>query len=72
MPVGKHNNGDDAVYTLRKTFFWSADDKHRAEVLAYRYNGSVSEVLRAGIRALEREHARIAGFPGDDEDDPRG
>lgn len=60
MPQGKHNNGDAALYPLRKTFFWSQDCANIAARLAHKYNGSQSEVIRAGLRALAREHARFA------------
>lgn len=54
-------------FTLKKLLWWSEDDKKRALRLSHRYNGSTSEVLRAGIRALEREHAR-SGDKRDDAD----
>lgn len=43
-------------YPIRFQIFWNDDLKRRAQRLAHRYGGSVAEVLRAGIAALEREH----------------
>lgn len=54
--------------TLKKLIWWSEDDLNRALRLAHRYGGSVSEVLRAGIRALEREHMREVRRGEDDDE----
>lgn len=57
MPV----NGPK-VFTVRKLVTLTPEQHIRAQRLAHKYNGSVNEVLREGIGALEREHTRAMGI----------
>lgn len=54
----QHGKGRPKRLTERKLLLMTKDEMERALKLSTKYGGSVSEVLRAGIAALEREHAR--------------
>lgn len=61
-------NGEK-VFTVSKLIKLTEEQHARAQRLAHRYGGSVNEVLRAGIDALEREHKRTLGASDDDDED---
>lgn len=58
-----HGKGKPAVLTVRKLLLMTTDEHNRALKLSAKYGGNISEVLRAGIGALEREHARTLNRP---------